>query len=174
MPVIRSFTFAVFGASVLLGALAACESAINLDVAYRDASVTSDATDEGGEAGTTPSGVELEACPCDEAQGFGCCVTNNGPSFCTLNSDQCANEKGVFMKCFRPSATAESACCWHTRPNEPPVAAYAGYCDAGPAACVDDNDCRGAQSGSKCLTRLCGGQTIGNCGPAGGALPPCL
>jgi len=173
MSVIRSASFAFFGASVLLGAVAACESAINLDVNYRDASPTGDASEDGGEAGV-PQGVELEACPCDESQGFGCCVTSNGPSFCTLDSNQCGHEKGVFMKCFRPSAVAESACCWHAGDKDnPPVAAYAGYCDAGPAACVDNNDCRGAQAGPVCITRLCGGQTIGQCGAAGGPQPPC-
>ncbi len=160
---------ALIRSSILLVALAACESAVNLDIEYTDAS----ASDAGAEGGEAPApGVELEACPCDETQGFGCCVTTNGPSFCTLDANQCTQEKGVFMKCFRPSVVMESVCCWHGS-GVGAVVAYAGICDGGPAACVDDDDCRGAASGATCLHRPCGGQEIGQCGAPGGEPPVC-
>jgi hypothetical protein len=169
---IRSGVLAFLGGSAIFGALAACRSAVNLDVAYRDAASV-DASDD-GETGAPP-GVELEACPCDEAAGFGCCVTSVGPSFCTTELGQCEAEHGVFMKCFRPDPNTESDCCWNgaigSRGSQ---AAYAGYCDAGPPACAADPDCRKHSLTQRaCLVTTCGTQQIGVCGTEGGAPPAC-
>jgi len=162
---------ALLGASAIIGALAACESAVNLDVDYRDAQ-TSNPNDASAEASGPGEGVALEGCPCDESQGFGCCVTTNGPSFCTTELAQCTQERGVFMRCFRANPLNESECCWH---GDGPgaVAAYAGACDGGPPACVLDTDCRSQPTARTCLVRPCGGLQIGFCGQEGGAPPSC-
>jgi hypothetical protein len=175
--VMRSAVLALLAACATFGALAACRSAVNLDVTYRDASPTADASDDGGEAGIPP-GTQLEGCPCDEAAGFGCCVTSVGPSFCTTDLGQCEAEQGVFMKCFRPDPNTESECCWHgdVVGSSKSQTAYAAYCDGGPPACATDNDCRNfAQTQRTCLVKLCGtaGPQIGVCGAEGGAPPAC-
>jgi hypothetical protein len=151
-------------AAMSLAAAAACESAVNLNVAYRETGLA-DAGDD-ADAGPPP-GNELEACPCDESAGLGCCVTSNGPSFCTANEAACNAEKGVYMKCLRQNPLHESVCCWHgSGPGA--LTAYAAFCDGGVSACLESSDCAGGQ---KCTTTKCNEVVVGACGDVAPACP---
>ena len=172
MSVIRPIVLALLATSAAFGALVACRSAVNLDVAYRSA--TSDAAAGDAGEGGVPTGVELEACPCDESAGFGCCVTTNGPSFCTTDHAQCQQERGVFMRCSRFDPNTESHCCWNgpigTRDSQ---TAYAAFCDAGAPACTGNADCQTyATSQRTCIVKKCNDQQIGVCGTQGTTAEP--
>ena len=168
--------FAASSAAVLGLALLACESATNLDVAYTDAStVVVEASADGGEGGVSSSTQKtFPGCPCDESAGLGCCIQQDGPAFCTADTNYCTSQKGTHLKCGRPDPTTESVCCWSFPTPKSAigaVTALASACDAGPlaTACSTDTDCAGTGA-KKCSTVPCGGITIGQCGESP---PPC-
>jgi hypothetical protein len=90
-------------------ALAACESAANLDVSYAPGAAIDGSAD--GEAGPPP-GIAFEGCPCDESQGFGCCVVPKPDiPFCTADKAVCDEAKGMLLKCF--GRRTDDECCFH-------------------------------------------------------------
>lgn len=155
------------------GALA-CETATNLDVAYAapdaapDAS-TADAADAGqAAADATPGEVTtVEGCPCDQAQGLGCCVTASN-AFCTNDHDTCTAAKGEYLRCSRRDPTFESECCW-AGTGTGATTRFAAACDGGPTACLADADCTG--TGQPCMTATCAGFTFGQCAASAPACP---
>jgi hypothetical protein len=177
MPTVRLAFFACAFAAGFPLALLACESAINLDVTYTDASASEGSVEsEGGEGGTPLTAPKtFTACPCDETQGLGCCIPKDGntPPFCTTDTAYCTSLQGEHLKCGRPDPLTESVCCW-TFPTPKSavgaVTALASACDAGPSAtaCSADSDCAG--TGKKCNTVSCGPVTIGQCADTP---PPC-
>lgn len=162
-----------------LGA-AACESATNLDVAYRDPPPAVDGGDAASSATAPPfipqetpppaetaTGNESEACPCDESQGLACCVSAKGAT-CTTDEGACRADEGAFYRCFRPDARTESACCWRGT-GAGATTAYAADCTGEPSACAGDEDCA---PGTACQVRTCRGVTVGACGREPPACPP--
>lgn len=164
----------------VLAVLAACQSAVNLDVQYTDAgggnSLTTvpPAPDAGtpaapdaapaAEAGPEVPGVELEACPCDATLGLACCVSNagnNSPSFCTTDQAFCRGEKGGFYRCFGPDPSTESVCCLR-RGDGTFETGLAGECKQGTVTvCRVNADC---PNNGTCNVKACkDGVSLGVC-----------
>src|SRR5688572_15198994 len=103
----RALFVSMLSFSGLISAIVACESAANLDVTYAPATAIDASTD--ADAGPPP-GVAFEGCPCDESQGFGCCVVPKPDTpFCTLDKNECDQAKGMLLKCLR--GRTDDECC---------------------------------------------------------------
>ena len=152
--------------SMVVAAAAACESAANLDVSYRDTADSGPpANVDGGDAADPENPVVLEGCPCDPSQGLGCCVTAKD-AFCTHSEIACAAEKGELIKCSKYDPNSQSECCWHGS-GAGALAAYAIGCDGGPTACLTNADC---PDSGKCSVNTCAGFQFGACGDT---IPAC-
>ena len=165
------------------GALAACTSIANVDLAYTDGGVAtnSDASSV-AEGGAPSSFVDATIIPlqqdaqtstdiacqgadgssCDQTQGLGCCLpAAGGTPFCVdLQTATTACGGGVFMACAKTDQTSESQCCWNGM-GAGAFTAYAGSCGARPLVCGRDLDC---PAGTPCNIVHCRGLTVGACG----------
>ena len=155
-----SVTIRIAAVAGALVAVIACQSATNLDVAYKnsDAGSTDRTEPDGGDAGDAGGPVVLEGCPCDPSTGQGCCVTAKD-AFCTDSPTICANEHGALLGCAHRDPLSESECCWHGS-GAGALTALAAQC-TGATACLADTDCA---PGVKCETNTCAGFTFGACG----------
>ena len=142
----------IFAAALL--ALAACESATNLNVSYTPV------TDGGPDATTNPP--EFAGCPCDTSAGLGCCLTKSGTPFCTTSIELCKSQKAMWLECAHPSGAGDSDCCWHgpLLGGQGSLTSYRGECDGGVRACSSDDQC----PTNKCSKQTCNNVTIGACG----------
>jgi hypothetical protein len=155
-------------------AVFACESATNLDVSYAAPDSATGASDAGAGAdadadpdGATGDLLVLEACPCDQAAGLGCCVTPAG-AFCTNDLGTCNDAKGAWLRCAKRDYTFESECCWQGS-GAGSQTRFASACDGGPTACLTDEDCSG--TGQTCKTTTCAGFKFGQCATSPPACP---
>lgn len=164
----------VTAASAVALALFACEAATNLDVVYADASAPTEASAPDAGGGEAAVLAMVSACPCDETAGIGCCIPAVGAPFCTGDTAECVEAKGIHVKCSHPDPLTESACCWHTTQGSAgsfTVAALAGSCAAGSSACSIDTDCAGTGETRCSLATCAAGVRIGACGPTAPACP---
>jgi hypothetical protein len=130
------------------------------DAGLIDGAIAPDAADDAAPSVDPPRGNDLEGCPCDQSQGLACCISKEGPSFCTTDQDGCKAEQGAFLRCFGPDLTTESVCCWHGS-GAGASTALAAVCDDGPQACTTSAHCAG---GVECQLTECRGIKVGACG----------
>lgn len=178
---IKGVVFALLG----LASLAACAGVADLDVKYQ-----AEAPADGGRPlapSSTPDAAlartpvappankapaefdagdpntmqaERSPCPCDESQGFGCCIAD-GAATCVSAGATCGSGKGAsFFRCAGPDVEG-SVCCLR-RFEGLTEAALTATCDAPGASvvCSIDADC---PNGGKCTLATCGGLSIGTC-----------